>query len=220
MTDTFVRIWTLQFLTNLLHGYTQSCLRGGLSKGLIDGALYNINNTPFIMTGNLIATGGTWTLPPGFQRAYWSTNLVDFSGLQWQSASVNWMGAEGLQWQYLMKRSCMSGDDINKAKGQPSSSPRSRSTLSRGLSSHPRRPPSGKYASAARSSQMSAYALHTVIMLSPQWGGGSGGPKHRGDPIPACMFGFFALEKGHRGSLCKNLFLLWLLLIEPGCFPQ
>lgn len=44
---------------------------------------------------------------------------------------------------------------------------------------------------------MSAYALHTLEMLSPQWGGGSGGPKHRGDPIPVRMFLFFAFELGH-----------------------
>lgn len=85
----------------------------GLSNGLGDAALYNINNTPFIMTRNLIAS---WGGIRGFQGAYWSINLVDFSALQWQSASANWMGAVGLQWADLMKRSCMSGDDVNKAK--------------------------------------------------------------------------------------------------------
>lgn len=69
---------------------------GGLLKGLSDVALYNINNTPFIMTCNLIVTCGIWSLLPDFQRAYWSINFVDFSGLQWQRASVNWKGGDGI----------------------------------------------------------------------------------------------------------------------------
>lgn len=67
------------------------------------------------MTRNLRVTAGTWTLPPGFQRTYWS---VDFSGLQWQSASEQWRRAEGLQPAYLMKRSCTNANHINKARGQ------------------------------------------------------------------------------------------------------
>lgn len=89
---------------------------------------YNINNTPFIMTCNVIATTEIRIRPAGFQGAYWSANSVDFGALQWQSASDNWMGAEGLQWPHLMKRSCTSGDDINKVKGHMSSSQRTGST--------------------------------------------------------------------------------------------
>lgn len=117
------------------------------------------------MTGNLIATSGISTGPPGFQRAYWSINFVDFSVLQWQSASVNWMGAEGLQWPYLMKRSCMSGDNINKAKGHPSSSLRSWCTVSW------KRPPSGRYFTAVKSGQMSAYVPLALDVLDAQQGG-------------------------------------------------
>lgn len=43
---------------------------GGLFKRLNDTALYNINNSPFIMTSNPIATGGISVLPIGFQMAY------------------------------------------------------------------------------------------------------------------------------------------------------
>ncbi len=158
-------------LSSVVQSPDQDC---GLFKGLSDAALYNINNTPFIMTCNSIATGGIWTLPPGFQRAYWSINFVDFRGLHWQSASVNWMGAEGLQWPYLMKRSCASGDDINKARGHPSSSLRTESAVSRSLSSHPQRPPSGKYATSVKSRHKSAYAFYTSELVESQWEGSWG----------------------------------------------
>lgn len=81
----------------------------------------------------------------------------------------------------------MSGDDINKAKGHPSSSFRNRSTVSRGFSSRPRRPPSGKYATAVKRRQMSAYALHTLEMV----GSGEealGGPRLLWDTIFAFVF--------------------------------
>lgn len=158
------------------------------------------------MTRNLIATMGIWTIPPGFQRAYWSINFVDFSGLQWQSASVNWMGAEGLQWPYLMKRSCMSGNDINKAKGQLSSSLRNPGLRCQGVSHLiPQRPPSGKYATAGKRGPVAANDLHTLEMLKGSVGGTWG----------ILFLHLFDFLTQFRANICKHLLLLWLVLNKP-----
>lgn len=151
-----------------------------------------------------------WTLPSGFQRAYWSINLVDFSGLQWQSASVNWMGAEGLQWPYLMKRSCMSGDDINKAKGHPSSSLRNCSTVSGGISSHPRSPLVANMPDSEEQPNVSICSSHTCSGEAVE------GPRHLGRLFLHLCFSFFTLKGSY--LLLLSWVLIELIEITPSLF--
>lgn len=76
---------------------TKFCLRGRTVQRTQWCCTYNINNTPFIMIRNLIATTGASGSPPaGFQRTYWSGHFVDFSALQRQSALGESNGGWGI----------------------------------------------------------------------------------------------------------------------------